>query len=72
MSIILPEVLHGRETCFLKLREQQRLRVFEDRMLKRIFGWKRDEMKGELRICITGSFIICTLRQVKLEGPSRG
>jgi hypothetical protein len=42
MEIILPEVLHGCETWSLKLREEQRLGVFENRVLRRIFGPKRD------------------------------
>jgi hypothetical protein len=48
-TIILPVVLHGYETCGLTLREEQRLRVFENRMLRRIFGPKRDEVTGEWR-----------------------
>jgi hypothetical protein len=46
-TIILPLVLYGCETWFLTLRE--RLRVFEDRVLRRIFGPKRDEVTGEWR-----------------------
>jgi len=42
-------VLYGCETWSLKLREERRLRVFENRMLRRIFGPKRDEMTGEWR-----------------------
>jgi hypothetical protein len=38
----------GCETCSLTLREEHRLRVFENRVLKRIFGPKRDEVTGEL------------------------
>jgi hypothetical protein len=37
-------VLYGCETWSLALREEHRLRVFENRMLRRIFGLKRDEM----------------------------
>jgi hypothetical protein len=40
--IILPVVLYGRETWSLTLREQHRLRVFQNRVLRRIFGPKRD------------------------------
>ena len=40
--IILPVVLYGCETCSLILREECRLRVFEKRILRRIFGHKRD------------------------------
>jgi hypothetical protein len=44
--IILPVVLYGRENSSLTLREEHRLRVFEDRVLRRIFGQKRDEVTG--------------------------
>ena len=43
-TIILPVVLYGCETWSLTLREERRLRVFENRVLKRIFGPKRDEV----------------------------
>jgi hypothetical protein len=43
-TIILPVVLHGCETWALTLREEHRLRVFENRVLRRIFGLKRDEV----------------------------
>jgi hypothetical protein len=46
-TIILPVALYGRETWFLTLREEHTLRVFENRVLKRIFGPKRDEVTGE-------------------------
>ena len=42
-TIILPVVLYGCETWSLTLREESRLRVFENRILRRIFGPKRDE-----------------------------
>ena len=42
-------VLYGRETWSLTLRGERRLRVFENRMLRRIFGPKRDEVTGEWR-----------------------
>ena len=42
-------VLYGRETWSLTLREGRRLRVFENRMLRRIFGPKRDEVTGDWR-----------------------
>jgi hypothetical protein len=48
-TIILPVVLYGRETWSLTLREEHRLRVFENRVLRIIFGPKRDEVKGEWR-----------------------
>jgi len=43
--IILPVVLYESETCSLILREERRLRVFETRVLRRIFGSKRDNIK---------------------------
>jgi len=43
-TIILSVVLYGRETWSLTLREERRLRVFEKRVLRRIFGPKRDEV----------------------------
>jgi hypothetical protein len=47
--IILPVVLYGCETWSLMLREEHRLRVFENRVLRRTFGPKRDEVTGEWR-----------------------
>jgi hypothetical protein len=48
-TIIFPVVLYGCETWSLTLREKQRLRVFENRVLRKIFGPKRDEATGDLR-----------------------
>jgi len=48
-TIILPIVLYGCETWSLTLREERRLRVFENRVLRRIFGLNRDEVTGEWR-----------------------
>jgi hypothetical protein len=48
-TIIFPVVLHGCETWSLTLREVHRLRVFENRALRRIFGPKRDTVTGEWR-----------------------
>jgi hypothetical protein len=48
-TIILPVVLCGCETRSLTLREEQRLRVFENRVLRGISGSKRDEVKGGWR-----------------------
>jgi len=45
--IILPDVLYGCETWSLTLREESRLRMFENRVLRRIFGPKRDEVTGK-------------------------
>jgi len=48
-TIILPVVLYGCETWSLILMEGCRLRVFENRVLRRIFGPKRDDVTGEWR-----------------------
>jgi hypothetical protein len=52
--VILSAVLYGCESLSLKLREEHRMMVFENRVLRRIFEEN----------CITMSFVICTLRQV--------
>jgi hypothetical protein len=48
-TIILPVVLHVCETWSLTLREEHRLRVFKNRVLRRIFGPMRDAVTGEWR-----------------------
>ena len=48
-TIILPEVLYGFETWSLTLREERKLRVFENIVLRSIFGPRRDEVTGEWR-----------------------
>jgi len=48
-TIILPIVLYGCETWLLTLREEHRLRVSENRVLRRVFGPKREEVTGEWR-----------------------
>ena len=48
-TIILPVILYGCETWSLTLREERKIRVFENRVLRRIFGPKRDEVTREWR-----------------------
>ena len=48
-TTILPVVLYGCEISSLTLREERRLRVFENRVLRRVFGPKRDDVTGEWR-----------------------
>jgi hypothetical protein len=48
-TIILPVALYGCKTWSLTFREKYRLRVFENRLLRRIFGPKRDEVTGGWR-----------------------
>jgi hypothetical protein len=57
-TIILPVVLYGCETWSLILWEEQRLTVFENRVLRKIFGPKRDKVTEEWR----------TLHNEKLNG----
>jgi len=45
-TIILPVILYGCETLSLTLREEHRLRVFENRMLRKVFGPKRNKVTG--------------------------
>jgi len=46
-TVILPVVLYGCETWLLTLREERKLRAFENRVLRKIFGPRRDEVMGE-------------------------
>jgi len=48
-TIILPAVLHGCGTWYLTLREACRLKMFKNRVLRRIFGPKKDDVTGEWR-----------------------
>jgi hypothetical protein len=57
-SIILPAVFYGCETSTLTLSEEHRLRVFEDRVPRRIFGTKREEIIIRWKIKCTMSFIL--------------
>jgi hypothetical protein len=59
-TIILPVVLYGCENLSLILKGERRLKVFENSVLKRMFGPKRLEMTGEWESNITRSLMICT------------
>ena len=59
-TIILPVVLYGCVTWSLTLREECRLRVFENRVLRRVFGPKRDKITGNGEKYIMRSLVICT------------
>ena len=63
-GIILHVVLYGCETWSLKLREERRLRVFENRVLRREFGPKRDEVTGEWRKLHNDLFSLPNIVQV--------
>jgi len=59
--IILPVLLYGCETSLPTLREKSRLRVFENRLLRRIFG--PQQKQGSVENCIMKRLTICTLTQ---------
>ena len=63
-TIILPVVLFGCETWSLSLKEERRLRVFENRVLRRIFGPKTDEVTESGENSIMRSLMICTAHQI--------
>jgi hypothetical protein len=71
-TIILPVVLYGRETGSLTLREEHRLRAFENRVLRRIFGPKRDDVTGEWRKLHSEELHNCTHHQISLGKSSQG
>jgi hypothetical protein len=64
---ILPVVLYRCETWSPTLREEHTLSVFENRVLRRIFGPKRDELTGKLI-----SFIFYTPPQILLRRSNQG
>jgi hypothetical protein len=71
-TVILPVVLYGCETWSLTLREEQRLRVFENRVLRRIFGPKRDEVTGEWRKLHSGELHNLYSSQTSLGKSNKG
>jgi len=60
----LPIVLCGCETWSLTLKEEFRLRVFENRVVGKIFGPKRDEVTGKEEKYIMRILPICTPHQI--------
>ena len=65
-TIILPVVLYGCETRSLTLREEHRIRVFENKVLRKIFGSKRDEITANGENYTILSYMHCILRLTKL------
>jgi hypothetical protein len=65
-TVILPVVLCGCETWSVTLREEHRLRAFENRVLRGIFGSKRDEVTGRQRKLHNGELHIFTHHQILL------
>jgi hypothetical protein len=69
-TIIFPVVLYGCENWSVTLREEFRLRVFENRVLRRIFGPKKDEITGKRRrlyVLYSSPKIILVIKSRKLR-----
>jgi len=63
-GIFFPIILYGWETWYLTLMEERRLRVFENRILRRIFGPKRDTVTGSGENYIQRSLMVCVPHQI--------
>jgi hypothetical protein len=66
-TINVPAVLYGSETWSLTLREEHRLRVFENRVIRRICGSKREEVAGDWRRLHNGELRNLYTSQILLE-----
>jgi len=79
-TIILPVVVYGYETWSFISREKCRLRVFENRVLRRILGLKRNEVTGERRKLLVGELydlyssrnVIRVTKTRRMRGAGRG
>ena len=65
-TIILPVVLYSCETWTLTLREGRRLRVFERKILRRVFGPNRGDGNGEWKRLHNENFVVCAVHQISL------
>jgi hypothetical protein len=63
-TTMFPVVVHGYKNVSLTLGEECRLRVFENRVLKKIFGSKREEVTGDCRISETRSSLVVNVHKV--------
>ena len=63
-TIIFPIVLYGCETWSLTLREERKLRVFENMLLRRIFGPRRDEVTADGENYIMRRLMYCTAQSI--------
>ena len=63
-TIIFPVVLYGCEIWSLTLREERRLNVFENRVLRRIFGPERDEVRGSGENYIMKTLMMCSPHRI--------
>jgi hypothetical protein len=59
-------------TWSLILREERRLKVFKNRVLRRKFGPERNDVTGNVETCTMWSFIICTHHQIFLGRSNQG
>jgi hypothetical protein len=66
-TIILPVILYGCKTWSLTLREEHRLRVFENKVLRRILGPRRDDVKRESKRLHMRTSMIRTPHQILSE-----
>ena len=67
----MPVVLYGCETWSLTLREEDRLKVFENRVLRRVFGPKRDEVTRNGENYIMRSLTVCNPHQIFFGSSDR-
>jgi hypothetical protein len=65
-TMIFPVVLHGCETLSVTLGKEYRLRMFDNRMLRRIFHLIGRKWQEAAKDCIVRSFITCTLHKILL------
>jgi len=63
-TIIQPVIFYGCETWLLTLREERRLRMFQNRVLRRIFEPRREEVTGEWRKLHNEELMSCTPQPV--------
>jgi len=70
-NIIMSVLLYGREIWSLTLREERRLRVFENSVMRKIFDPTGDKLTGNGENYIMNSLIICTLNQILFGCPNR-
>jgi hypothetical protein len=70
--VILAVVLYGCETWSFTLGEEHRLRVFENKVLRGIFGPKREENLDHGENCIMMNFTACILRRILLGRLNQG
>jgi hypothetical protein len=66
-KVILPVVLFACENLSLTFKGKRTIRVFENRLLREIFGSKKDGVKGSAENYVMSSLMICTAKQIFFE-----